>query len=776
MLHELLLVLLGHPSSIFLPHPPPPLTPNTLAVRQDFPFLHKSERSVLDQLAQCGWWYSQLVDWAGTEEIDNSSTVPIYLYTFRVAVESVLDDYRTTILSLEEKILRGEEEQLGRVSLGWIKTQVDPHSSTLRVLYNFKNKLTSSIEDYHGCKVLDAVYKTWLGCSGQEREVFGRILLPLKAAFFKHVTTWCIYGQLFDPQSEFFIKEDKSPSAQNLKEIPQDRGSYGLNNTHHAIDKAYIPSFIRPQLAETIFFIGKACGTIQASSRNSVHLPEELRAQHIQLLTAMSTSADINTIHIETTLEQLRKDYANALWQVVVREEGVPAVLESFRSYFLLGKGDFWHTVLREAELFKFKMRKRLTNASDYELNALLRRASLGTTAEDDPALRNFRFTFPDAAGILPKSNRDNNEDSPSERINLDNDTEKFLWFGEPLDLICNIKWPLNLIFTPKDMRKYQKISAFLLYIRQTHMRLQQLHFALTRYKQKISSLSIDTNEMKLFRTIWNNRSHMESWITNLESWIQIDIIESSYVSFISSINSNSVESRDFGKLQMAHSQFIDHLCGSLWLTDRAKLLRDTVSSLCCLIDKFVGVVNRVAAKDEYKKWEGIDQDLGIGRQRLDILRSEERVGQGNLEDDTGDLKTGGLVMVEGVVKTLSELNLADEEQGWVELDRIGSDFNKQAKFFYLTLNGIRGGQMITSGVTSRGSVESLLIRLDMNKFYSVGSDYKLRKFDFENPDLEPRDQATDDYIENQSTYPYGDIDEPREPWERERDLDLRGY
>jgi len=221
MLHELLLVLLSHPSSLFVPFPHPPLTPATFIIRSDFPFLHQSEKAVLDVLAQYGWWYGRIVNnWLNNQDSTNNhrapgcaedpfddkenrkenresnsdilenknkthsrkqkvqnSSCPTYLYTFQQAVLSALQPYKLAVLKIEERILKSEEDYLendyllGRVSIGWIQSQLQKYSPVLKLLFEMKNVVLGDPDKHHGCKLLQYVYQTWNRKSGIEGEV-----------------------------------------------------------------------------------------------------------------------------------------------------------------------------------------------------------------------------------------------------------------------------------------------------------------------------------------------------------------------------------------------------------------------------------------------------------------------------------------------------------------------------------------------------------------------------------------------------------------------------
>ena len=141
-----------------------------------------------------------------------------------------------------------------------------------------------------------------------------------------HIITWIAEGRVIDTKSEFFIREthtmDQCPFQLSLNAIPL--------------------SHITASIAEKIFTIGKATRVLKHCKR----FTQDEAVSFIQELMQLKCQEVFDSSKVERTMESIRKTVDKQLWLVVVQENRLVMHLQRMRDFFLLGKGDFYQSLI----------------------------------------------------------------------------------------------------------------------------------------------------------------------------------------------------------------------------------------------------------------------------------------------------------------------------------------------------------------------------------------------------------------------------------------------
>lgn len=167
------------------------------------------------------------------------------------------------------------------------------------------------------------------------------------------------------------------------------------------------------------------------------------------------------------------------------------------KAYFLLERGNVFHTVLEE---LRPAMAERPCERLD--LSAALQHATSGEPA--DPHLQRLRLR------LLPCAPMASTYDC---------------WCG--LTPTLSVPWPLQLLLQPRLMDRYEELARFLLVVKRVQLELQaawttQAHFGRLPVAQRA-----------LLMPLCKLRAHMAFLIDNLQYYLQVDVLEAHWQAFM---------------------------------------------------------------------------------------------------------------------------------------------------------------------------------------------------------------------------------------------------
>jgi len=114
-----------------------------------------------------------------------------------------------------------------------------------------------------------------------------------------------------------------------------------------------IPPYLDEEVADRINFIGQSVKLLRhpkGDFEGQDLLPYADTLEISQSLKALQDRAEFNRVAFDRTLEGIRARVASHLWHLVVVKADLFNHLEALKDYFLLSKGEFYHTFLVESK------------------------------------------------------------------------------------------------------------------------------------------------------------------------------------------------------------------------------------------------------------------------------------------------------------------------------------------------------------------------------------------------------------------------------------------
>ncbi|KAK9710774.1 hypothetical protein K7432_008219 [Basidiobolus ranarum] len=591
MLHELLLVLSGHPGDIFVLQTTHSSATPIFRIPEDFNFLHPSEKGALEQLAQLGGWYKRICtfteQYRRKEWLKSSPKVKlpqgVYLQGFCQGIRQSLKGYEDSIVELEERILKLHPS---KTPLSLVSSWLSPYFFILPHLENLVNLVEQKPELYHGGRLLSLLASKCESGVGIVRETMLALTQHVRKVFYQQITSWIVYGILEDPYGEFFV--NFASTSTDVTET-----SYSILENENltsqqlfTLDTRQVPDFIPTKVASSILFVGQSVYTIRMANISNVHsLPSSLTSKHLKILLELSETSVYRGVELESAVLEIRKDVSEWLWKVVLVGEKTLTCLDVFRKFFLLGSGDYFLQLMDSFETLRMSRQNEVRRVimKEQELNALMIQSSVGTSVEDDPALEKLAFRVTSNAnnfGFDPNSKELSDAHSPG---NLYND---LLLLGTRIELHYSIVWPMNLIFDEVEIERYNALLSFLLVLRRTHNRLQKIWMAgnavrrqdlrwQSRGRLYDESRLYELREMAHDERMWLLRTKMLHFVDSLWSHVQTDSIEICCNDFSELIRATALNKpgetsignresskplHDFEDIRSAHSLHLDQL------------------------------------------------------------------------------------------------------------------------------------------------------------------------------------------------------------------------
>ncbi|GAN04400.1 hypothetical protein MAM1_0062d03860 [Mucor ambiguus] len=726
MLHELLFVLLGYPGNVFVPSPPNAST--TFAIPHNFPLLHPTERECLNRLGQLGWTYLQINQFISSVKdlkllaATHYANQPhgAYIQALVTCIELTLNDYRSDILDMEQRILNKHDDAGSDIiPLALITANLSRWELLLPALYKFIRMLQQNPAKYHGCRLFDLLMDQSRTGVLEFRAEIEKMMTQLHNVLYRQLTAWMVYGQWVDPDNEFFIVPYSAEGR------PSTATAW---NRLYVIDYDRIPSHLSHALVESILFVGKAIATVNemdklpmsvsrhdddsllpfASSRRSfqhlqqlhkIRIPLDMKKKHLQLLLSLHSSS--STQHasapwirypqqLQAIVSQVRKSTAEWLFtQVLIGDHGLHRYLESFRHVFLLKYGDLASNFIDECALWRRKSlqkgggdkaaAKPPSNPSKtaiifryQELNALLGKASIGTDAEDQ--LQGFKVLL--------------QEDQTRQYPFAD-----LLLVDLRMVLTFDLEWPIDLFLSKSDLKNYSHLWSFLTSLKNTQMALNNL-YKLLRYHQEDAGAISKTGNEYYERFVWRTRASMLFWVDTMWNHVQSQVIDVHYQQLISSTNtsadpatptsSSSTTKKktwqpkaklDFEEIQAAHQHFLHNtMRGCLLVSNDCVATMHHILKTCLL---FCDLMERISQDGQWRTNK---------RRKTAAKTAAEIVNQWT--------KSTTVSWMEDVVSLQDKFNEYTD------------------KFFVLTSS-------LQPDIKASGQLDVLLMQLDYNKWFS---------------------------------------------------------
>ncbi|KAI9252378.1 gamma-tubulin complex component protein [Phascolomyces articulosus] len=685
MLHELIFVLSGFPSNIFIPYPPAPEKSITFAIAHDVPSLHPAERESLNRLGQLGWFYAELVHFYNDQNNYNKTTTSAhssaYVQALVTSLNTTLDDYRRDILTMERQILNKDYDAgEGVVPTSLLTSSLGQWELLLPALVQFTQRLSERLSS--GLLLLDFVLDEARTGHDAYRRVMETMAARLYDVLYRQLTAWMVYGHV---ANEFFVTSTTTQQQQQSQQNNNNKHSVGWQR--YGLVKERIPTRIPLGLAESILFVGKAVATVKDP-------PDTMKRENLKLLVELQQ----RQLTLDYVVHHMRKTTAEWLFsQVLIGDHALARYFISFRKVFMLGYGDMTTNFIEACTQWRHRatLSKRSISSAEkifrhQEFNALLAKASVGTEAEDQLDGYSVKILEP------PQEQEGSSSHGFSDLLLMD----------VACTLRYSLEWPIDLFLSQSVMQQYSKIWSFLIGLKNVQICLCE-SFLRTH-----------------LHSIWRLRSHMLYWINALWAHVQTNVIDVHHQSLmeivsLSSDNNHhhhdsmkskkrwtyhnnslvghalhttlhpttthdtttpSRSSLDFEELQNIHMDYLRHVTRGCLLSssDCIKCIQRILRA-CLDFCTFIQQVN-----EEQEAWRGTKRRK-MAKTAAEIVREWTR----GLEQETAMATTGD------------------------QVDAMEKEFIAMTdQFFDLLTNA-------SQEIKVSGNIDMLLMQLDYNKWYS---------------------------------------------------------
>jgi gamma-tubulin complex component 4 len=236
--------------------------------------------------------------------------------------------------------------------------------------------------------------------------------------FYKHLTSWLLYGHLEDVHKEFFIqKTEKSNDIiikdEKDKEVDKDKDKdtdieieqkiFSNEMWDYDINIELLPYYIRPSLATKILTIGQTIimfgndprqkKDVKLMNKNAENLIwGEKEYEYFEKLRTLQAKPTFALIEFERTVDELKRCVTQHLWHVAVEEAQLVNRLKLIKDFYLMGRGD---TFLEFIRLATHILDKIPTNHTSRDINLAFQMALRKAQSADETALESFTFAVP---------------------------------------------------------------------------------------------------------------------------------------------------------------------------------------------------------------------------------------------------------------------------------------------------------------------------------------------------------------------------------------------
>lgn len=416
--------------------------------------------------------------------------------------------------------------------------------------------IVDSIQGLKGGAIISSINSYVLHGAPGTKILLSRLLKEVSAPVLTMIKTWMIEGELNDPFQEFFVCMDP--------EVPDNL----IWTNKYDLKHAMIPSFLTNDLAHKILLTGKAVNFIKKCCNEdewvldaSVQVPFNVNDWAND-----KTNYDALSAWVDHAYRVTNKELIQFLFQKYQFFNHCNAI----RKYLLLGQGDFIQNLM---DLLVDELKKPAGQLYKYALLGILETAVRASNAYY------FDAEFLDRLDVrlLEASPGDTGWDIFSLDYKVDN--------------------PINTIITPEVIVGYLKVFNLLWKLKRVEHALNNTWVQQTSRKNELYSLKDIRKDLHTCNLL---RSEMLHFITNLHSYLQVEVIESEWKRFEHSIN----EAEDLDKIMEIQRKFIEIIHIRAMLTDDHKELYKVMSSIFELIHKFAYMQDYLytSALDEYHR------------------------------------------------------------------------------------------------------------------------------------------------------------------------------
>ena len=591
--------------------------------------------NIVNSISELGWLYKKInsyLDFFKKEKASKSQFIQSFIY----AVQKELDEYFKFISfckKMNTSHKGGKKLNLKKLFLWTLepKEKLKWLAICCETTCNLK-----------GAAIFSQIYSlnNYLGCNSYLNNILNEVSKP----FLTFVVNWIKYGELEDPYKEFFV------------DIIDGINNDDIWNLKYQLIAKNVPNFMKREKTIKIFEVGKGIhfmrnfcdekfnlsnlkeklNNIIKDNNNNNNLINKKDNKKNSELDSLNDCNDFINYLFENSNEEKSSyisliDLINKnidLIHALINEEIVKIILEKFKfksnlesinKYLLLGQGDMMQTLIES-----------LFDELDKPANTILK--------------HNLE-TYLNSA--IKASNSDINDSENIKKLNLIllNASQGDIGW----DIFCleyNVQSPLNVIFSSKLLKDYQKIFLFF-------WKIKRIEYGQTNYIwKKIKNLNINSNKIKknsllkkLIHASIRFNQEIVHFITNLHSYFSLEVLETQF----KKLKLDLSEIADLNDLIKKHKIFVENIKKQCFLDDENKAIIIKISEIFDIIIKFKKVfdvlysftyeinfennynLNRIKNIEEYVKQ--IDNLYSEYKSKMvEFIQIIELLGKGNIK------------------------------------------------------------------------------------------------------------------------------------------------
>lgn len=413
---------------------------------------------------------------------------------------------------------------------------------------------------------------------------FSRIQKSVYKVFLKQLSWWLIYGRFVDLHGEFFIQNSEQQTSNNSDRLTSNHsggGGIGQNfSTVTTSDSAagtelwryeicyeMLPQYLTPTWAEKVLFIGQTVVMFNCDPQKRYHPSNNSWSHSIandndkndddaedddetdaagggnkekkssssssslwnnceieffnKIQSLQSASYELDVAKHEQIIDEIKNFISKRLSEIAINQADLVQQLKLIKDFYLIGRGELFLEFIKQT--CTLKSTGRVNEKIVRDITKAFQSAAHSVNVIDD--LEQFSLTIPIA------------DEYDSSISTYDYDYNDYLQF---IELKYKVKWPLQLLFSPKVIDRYNDMFRFLLQIKKVQY---ELHMVWCQHReQKLTK----NYELRQFR------HKLMYLIDNLQYYLQVDVLEDQF-----SILMNAVQqSNDFEHIKRTHIIF----------------------------------------------------------------------------------------------------------------------------------------------------------------------------------------------------------------------------
>ena len=672
--------------------------------------------SLTNLILPMGYYYSSITYYLN---MGSKPETGLVVKGFCEGLKKILREYILFVNQLEE-YKKNSEANINLQQLWWV---CQPSIKLLECLH----KLCQKCFMVKGGALLNLIYSVYLHENdAQIKSIYKYLLNKSFNPFFNMIKLWVCHGFLENEHDyqEFMIFSPKSYIKEKLNDYYHDL----FWETKFILSNINIPVFLS-NIAPKILFIGKSYNIIKECGKN-IKCPYELEFESFRDIDKDEENnindiiksnfniykkngiVDFNgnnnnylynksnqmifeterIIEFENLIDKIYRWINDTLKNVLFNEKDLILMINSFKKYFLMEAGDFYNDFI---EMNLELLNKGLNSIKEEYLYKKDDNIIKLPITKDDEYKNIFKFiiTNMNAEDLLKyyanyhkilKSNENDITKITSQLEIIDNglnrkkneEPKESFKVIECIEIEPEILWPLNLIFSKKNIMKYKLIFKQLIRLKF----IEKLLYNAFMLQQHFKELNI---QIKLKDSFFL-RDCMINFIKNLIYYLFNEVIEPNYLQLIKNLeNSKSMED-----VINYHDNFLDNCLNDGLIIDNLKgKLNDILNCCyfyCHLIFKYH---NTIIENSQEIMHDIVSQNKEY---RNEFTRKKIKNKEKNYALKQAFLK------VEGTYRNL--------------LDKIDGGFNTRLKNFLEAIKQINDNH--------KTNLANLLIKIDYNNYY----------------------------------------------------------